>query len=316
MKRLLALGVLVTLLAGAQGAPVPKVGGKDDAFPDLTKIDRTIAKEPKYKNDPFYALMTIGPKATRLVWLVMDGDVLYVDRNGNGDLTETGECVTSTEKIPVAPGMYTHMNSYPLGEIAGLNLILDFWVRDKTFVPTEEFDKSILKDHEENGWEFSTLTRKTKAGDPTQIPLTFCRKPPDAQIVHLAGPLTFFPSSESIKREGDRFYVYLGTPGLPARKSPRTVFAPANISEVPVDADPIAQVEFPSKAAGKPPIKLEVKLDERGGGGHCSFHGTVRVPAEAGKGKAKVTVSFPAWKEGKVVPATFEVPIEEGKAAK
>jgi hypothetical protein len=42
----------------------------------------------------------------------------------------------------------------------------------------------------------------------------------------------------------------------------------------------------------------------------------VRVPAEAGKGKAKVTVSFPAWKEGKVVPATFEVRIEEAAPAK
>jgi hypothetical protein len=37
----------------------------------------------------------------------------------------------------------------------------------------------------------------------------------------------------------------------------------------------------------------------------------VRVPENAGKGKAKVTVSFPAWKVGKVAPATFEVPIIE-----
>jgi hypothetical protein len=37
----------------------------------------------------------------------------------------------------------------------------------------------------------------------------------------------------------------------------------------------------------------------------------VRVPEEAGKGKAKVTLSFDAWKEGHVAPATFEVPIAE-----
>jgi hypothetical protein len=37
----------------------------------------------------------------------------------------------------------------------------------------------------------------------------------------------------------------------------------------------------------------------------------VRAPDEAAKGKAKVTLSFPAWKEGKVAPATFEIPIEE-----
>jgi hypothetical protein len=37
----------------------------------------------------------------------------------------------------------------------------------------------------------------------------------------------------------------------------------------------------------------------------------VRVPEEAGKGQAKVTLSFPDWKEGKVAPATFEVPVVE-----
>lgn len=30
-----------------------------------------------------------------------------------------------------------------------------------------------------------------------------------------------------------------------------------------------------------------------------------------GGGKAKVTLSFPAWKEGKVSPATFEIPVAE-----
>jgi hypothetical protein len=37
----------------------------------------------------------------------------------------------------------------------------------------------------------------------------------------------------------------------------------------------------------------------------------VRVPANAGKGNAKVLVSFPAWAEGKVAPATFEVSVVE-----
>jgi hypothetical protein len=40
----------------------------------------------------------------------------------------------------------------------------------------------------------------------------------------------------------------------------------------------------------------------------------VRVPKEAGQGKAKVRLSFDAWKEGGVAPATFEIPIEEKTA--
>jgi hypothetical protein len=35
----------------------------------------------------------------------------------------------------------------------------------------------------------------------------------------------------------------------------------------------------------------------------------VRVPDEAGTGKAKITLSFPDWEEGKVTPAAFEVVI-------
>jgi hypothetical protein len=40
------------------------------------------------------------------------------------------------------------------------------------------------------------------------------------------------------------------------------------------------------------------------------FHGPVRVPEGVDrKGVAKVTLSFPGWKEGKVRPATVEVPV-------
>jgi hypothetical protein len=35
----------------------------------------------------------------------------------------------------------------------------------------------------------------------------------------------------------------------------------------------------------------------------------VRVPDGVGLGKAKVAVSFSAWREGKVAPATFEVAV-------
>jgi hypothetical protein len=58
---------------------------------DLTKVDRSIAKEPTYRAKPKYCLLVFGPEAKTRVWLALDDDVLYVDRNGNGDLTEDGE---------------------------------------------------------------------------------------------------------------------------------------------------------------------------------------------------------------------------------
>jgi len=39
----------------------------------------------------------------------------------------------------------------------------------------------------------------------------------------------------------------------------------------------------------------------------------VRVPESVASGNAKVTLSFPAWKEGEVAPAAFEGLIEEPK---
>ena len=56
------------------------------AATDLTKIDRSILKEPVYQSkQPQYCLLVFGPEAKIRVWLVLDGDVLYVDRKGNGD---------------------------------------------------------------------------------------------------------------------------------------------------------------------------------------------------------------------------------------
>src|SRR5436309_12533984 len=61
---------------------------------DLTKIERRIAREPAYRTKtPKYCLLVFGLDAKARVWLVQDGDTLYVDRNGNGDLTEDGKRV-------------------------------------------------------------------------------------------------------------------------------------------------------------------------------------------------------------------------------
>jgi hypothetical protein len=74
MRRWAVVAVLVLLPLPAQAA-------------DLSKVDRTVGKEPAYKAKPKYCLVVFGPEARDRVWLVVDGDVLYVDRSGDGDLT-------------------------------------------------------------------------------------------------------------------------------------------------------------------------------------------------------------------------------------
>ena len=80
-------GYACVLLLLAFAAPISAL--------DLSTIDRKIVKEPVYASPPKYCLLVLGPEAKTRVWLVQDGDTLYVDRNGNGDLTEAGEKVAA-----------------------------------------------------------------------------------------------------------------------------------------------------------------------------------------------------------------------------
>ena len=71
---------------------------------DLTKLDRTLAKEPRYVAQPLYGLFVLDRAGKFACWAVFDKstpdaahyDVLYFDRNGDRDLTEEGERFTST----------------------------------------------------------------------------------------------------------------------------------------------------------------------------------------------------------------------------
>lgn len=84
---MLRLRFLIPLLALAAGS-LPA------AAADLSKIERKIAREPAYQGSPKYCLLVFGPEAGFRVWLVIDGDALYVDRDGSGNLTEPGKRVT------------------------------------------------------------------------------------------------------------------------------------------------------------------------------------------------------------------------------
>src|SRR5262245_2272397 len=161
---------------------------------DLSKIERVISKEPVYGGQPLYALLVFGPEAALRVWLAVDGETVYLDRNGNGDLTEADERipldVAATQKIRVggSSGEFSGMNCFDLGEVAGCRLKYQVWVRRPDFILTDE--SSILSEFRQaraaNGWENSTVWRITAEGKPqAQNPIVLCPRPADAQIAHL-----------------------------------------------------------------------------------------------------------------------------------
>jgi hypothetical protein len=141
---------------------------------DLTKIDRTIFKEPKYTSQPHYALLVYGPEAKTRIWLVLDGQVLYLDRNGNGDLTEANERI---ELDVVASKKTPGESVFNIGEIAGVRLRLhskDTLQREREESdvarprPLTDEQRELLRkyreDHKKNGWQSATLIRISEDG--------------------------------------------------------------------------------------------------------------------------------------------------------
>src|SRR5262249_26166374 len=111
------------LLAGAVAAAP---AARADALKDL---ERTIKKEPAYKSkNPKYGLLVFGPGSRDRVWLGHDGGTLYVDRNGNGDLTEPDKkvvgkvnadgrdadayCVFNVDELRVGDRVHKHMEVF------------------------------------------------------------------------------------------------------------------------------------------------------------------------------------------------------------
>jgi hypothetical protein len=88
-------------------------------LPELNKVDRRIAREPAYKaRQPLYGLYLFGPQGKTRVWAVLDKskpdardyDVLYFDRNADGDLTGRGERIegkVAGDSVTFAVGTFT-----------------------------------------------------------------------------------------------------------------------------------------------------------------------------------------------------------------
>jgi len=198
------------------------------AATDLTKIDRTIVKEPAYKGKPAYCLLVFGPEAKTRAWVVMDGDLIYIDRNGNGDLTEPGKQV-------VWKG---NLKTMELGSIHSPD------GKSRCTVSLHKFPASVrLMGSDE-------VKQRYMVGDPDSDPLVFADRPVDAPVVHVGGPLTIDLSYY------DRLClrVRVGTVGLG-----KGTFA----ALVLPDVAPTAEIEFPSKKPEGPPTLVKAVLKER-----------------------------------------------------
>jgi hypothetical protein len=212
--------------------------------------------------------------------MVLDGATLYVDRNGNGDLTEPDERLEPTNPIDgnnrfANPGSHTHFDVFEFTVRAGATgtskFRLDHWIRAENFTPKPDFDKKWHAKWLELRWENSTLWRQEGQGQG-QTPVLFMPKPEDAQVCALDGPLTFvvkLPQYQVLKRRaagGDLAFHIVVMGRAPRGNEPlfeRQFYNPLATKEVPEGAHLEVEIEYPAKGPDAPPLRRSYLLKQR-----------------------------------------------------
>src|SRR6266571_4144694 len=226
---------------------------------DLRTIDRAILKEPAYRTgQPKFCLAVFGPKAETRVWMVLDGDRLFIDRNGNLDLTEAGENVKG-EPSPKGHGEV----QFNAGTITAKDGVLPNTRLEVLVVPELTF---VYCRVEKQPWQRAVVDNEGY--------LAFANKPQTAPVLHFQGPLTIdlrfdhktgAPAPGGIARtffkrhsgpEDLDIMVGVGTPGVGAGS-----FVRFGHETVAKDIRPVLEIDFPSKDARM--IHVKTTLDKR-----------------------------------------------------
>jgi hypothetical protein len=225
---------------------------------DLAKVPRAIGKEPAYATKaPRYLLLAFGPNAADRVWVVLDGDTLYVDRNGNGDLTEKDES-TGPESTNTDPCSFNKITlRRPDGKEEELSFALFGWFDYKAGKVGDRFSPSISV-----WWDGRWFG---SWGDETG-PCVWGQKPADAPVLHVGGPLQMgfeVPAASAVERKGDGEFevkVGVGTKGLGKGSFVHLTYAR---DAIPKGVYPTAELEFPARERGAPPVRVRAVLKQR-----------------------------------------------------
>lgn len=244
---------------------------------DLTKIERSIRKEPAYQSKtPRYCLLVFGPEARTRVWLVLDGKTLYVDRNGNGDLTEEGEKFAAKKGVD-----WLNEDIFDVDEIrdgAWTHKKLSLHVRKVDYLATNypEMKEKIARlpggrgchldiEIELPGWK-----GKGEGGRVKQLVnfldqrglFVFADKPQGAPIIRFGGPWQMHyrrQLSRLMVGCEDELFLSIGTPGLGDGTTAYLYYD----GTVPENVYPRVEITYPPAKPGEPPTKRRYELKER-----------------------------------------------------
>jgi len=198
-----------TILLSAVLAGFLLVGpARSDELPDLAKLSRTIRKEPAYvSKSPLYGLAAFGAKGDQPMWMVLDKskaegkkyDVLYLDLNGDGNLTDSGERFTPDKDERFRLKDFTDRAGIKHGDLT---------------LRTAEDGEAMLGLHWRGQFRFGGGYPQ----DPETGYMHFAPRPADAPVlwVYGDGPFRFqrWYGAKLTIGESDDFKVFLGQPGL------------------------------------------------------------------------------------------------------
>ena len=236
---------------------------------DLTKIGRSIRKEPAYQSKPRYCLLVFGSDAATRVWLVLDGNRLYVDRNGNGDLTEPGEVITAKDGGYEGDAHLFSAGEIPEGKLRHKNLTVRIVKLDRLAGYDEQAKEILAKNPHGSGYaaveiEIEMPGHKDAsfmAGQDVTGVLQFADRASDAPIIHFGGPwqLSLFGRQRlTAGREAD-LILGLGTPGVGAGTTSYVAYE----GVVPENVRPTAEITYPPRREGETPLRELYELKQR-----------------------------------------------------
>lgn len=227
-----------------------------------------MTAEPKYQsNSPRYCLLAFGPKAEHRIWLVLDDKRLFVDRNGDGKLSEKGEVVLGKPRIggreiagkstlfligELKTGKRTHRNVHLTTE--SLSTLPKAALKDPLLKKPYQQDPKALIYQLLADVEMPGFTGNQEGGRVLRMAymdgsnlLQFAASPKNAPIVHMGGTsfeaVLWENKSFSAGKEAD-ITVVVGTPGLGRGACALAAYE----TLIPIPARPVLEITWPKRS--------------------------------------------------------------------
>ena len=197
----------------------------------LEKLRTELKVEPEYDSErPGYLLLVFGRTKHLPVWIVVDTEFVFIDRNSNGDLTDEGERIAVSEKheIDRSSALFSESRRYLLGNIPesidhpeyrdiAIQQFRGVTDRYLAATPDEVREKELLQKYPHLCGNISVKVDDFKQNAGPK----FSASPGIASIVNFDGPLFLSSSDHGMGQEFEvasastlhSYQFKLGTPG-------------------------------------------------------------------------------------------------------